>query len=93
MHLIGINSIYFLVPKRKFLIYFEDSPPSKDAYWAPKLTVRSSEGTKMLVSARVSCQIRLPSALIKDFLEDYGLNWQTYVIEYLLRLSIENPAM
>lgn len=41
VNFIGINSNYFLVPKRKFLIYFDEAAPFDGAYWSPKLTARS----------------------------------------------------
>ena len=53
----------------------------KDSCWAPMINARSQEGTKLVVSARVSTKIVLNSDLIKDFVEEYGINWRNYVIQ------------
>lgn len=61
------------------MIYFgTEIKPDDENYYAEAINARIVEGTKIIVSGMVSCQIRVDN--LRNFLEEYGLNWQKYII-------------
>ena len=43
------------------------------------IQARVEEGTKITVSATVQCKIQVSS--LKNYVEEYGLNWKIYPLE------------
>ena len=75
----GLGSTYFKIPKRKFLIHFTDDNDINSEYMRKPIQARVEEGTKITVSATVQCKIQVSS--LKNFFEEYGLNWKIYPLE------------